>query len=381
MMRFAITITLVSACGFRPAPAVIGDDDGGSGSDVMDAAVPDGNDALEANGRRKAITFVKPASNQNDFPAWIDLTDADIAGRALADGHDIYFTASDGTTRLDHELTSWNPTSHRLGAWVRIPTLDSANPTSIYVHYGDPGAAPPPNPKGVFKSSFVAVWHLDDELPATRIVDATTTSQGTPTLTAATTRVTGKLGSGLAFTDSNDMITFANPLSGTTPHTISVWVNQTANITHTAAIIAMGNSSGGQSRWLHGHFTNNSFAVGYYGPDINPSPAQVIDGANWTRLDWVYEGSNSKNHLFRNGVEIPGSPITTTGTINTPNNTTGYIGFAPEPSYGPNNGYEGTIDELRIATVARSTNWIATEYANQNSPSTFYGVGAEEMEP
>ncbi|HEX7702539.1 MAG TPA: hypothetical protein VF403_17490, partial [Kofleriaceae bacterium] len=84
MMRFAITVALVSACGFRPAPAVTGDDDGGSGSDVIDAAVPDGNDALEANGRRKAITFVKPASNQNDFPAWIDLTDADIAGRALA---------------------------------------------------------------------------------------------------------------------------------------------------------------------------------------------------------------------------------------------------------------------------------------------------------
>lgn len=143
---------------------------------------------------------------------------------------------------------------------------------------------------------------------------------------------------------------------------------------------ALGNAAGGQSRWLHGHYTNNSFAVGYYGPDINPDPAQVIDGANWTRLDWVYEGSNSRNRLFRNGIEITNSPITTAGMIDTPSNTMGYIGFAPEPSYGQNNGYEGTIDELRIATVPRSSDWIVTEYANQSSPAMFYSVGAEELE-
>ena len=135
-MRFAITtLVLAGACGFKPAPAAGGDDasgsGGGSGSDVIDAPGPDGTDALAANGRRKAITFVKPASNQNDFPAWIDLTDVDIAARALADGHDIYFTAADGTTRLDHELASWSPTTHRLNAWVRIPTLGSANATVI----------------------------------------------------------------------------------------------------------------------------------------------------------------------------------------------------------------------------------------------------------
>jgi len=161
-----------------------------------------------------------------------------------------------------------------------------------------------------------------------------------------------------------------------------VWVNQAANVNHTAAIVAMGTAGGGLSRWLHGHFDNNSFAVGFYGPDIDPNPPQVIDGAGWTRLDWVFEGSNRVNHLYRNGVEIAGSPITvaTTPTINT-TGTSGYIGFAPQPSYGPNNGYQGTIDELRIATVARSSSWIATEFANQSMPAMFYAVGAEELEP
>ncbi|HEX6836430.1 MAG TPA: hypothetical protein VF334_07635, partial [Polyangia bacterium] len=61
--------------------------------------------------------------------------------------------------------------------------------------------------------------------------------------------------------------------------------------------------------------------------------------------------------------------------------TTGVIGHAPEPAYGTNMGLQGTIDELRIATVARTPGWIATEYANQSSPSTFYAVGAEETAP
>lgn len=54
------------------------------------------------------------------------------------------------------------------------------------------------------------------------------------------------------------------------------------------------------------------------------------------------------------------------------------VGDAPEPEYGAKNGYEGTIDELRIATVARTSGWIATEYANQSSPATFYTVGPEQ---
>jgi Concanavalin A-like lectin/glucanases superfamily len=36
----------------------------------------------------------------------------------------------------------------------------------------------------------------------------------------------------------------------------------------------------------------------------------------------------------------------------------------------------GTIDEVRVSSYARSADWIVTEYNNQNSPSTFYTVGS-----
>jgi hypothetical protein len=36
----------------------------------------------------------------------------------------------------------------------------------------------------------------------------------------------------------------------------------------------------------------------------------------------------------------------------------------------------GALDEVRISNIARSADWIKTEYNNQKSPSTFYAYGA-----
>ncbi|MEA3488318.1 MAG: hypothetical protein U9R10_03585, partial [Euryarchaeota archaeon] len=36
------------------------------------------------------------------------------------------------------------------------------------------------------------------------------------------------------------------------------------------------------------------------------------------------------------------------------------------------------IDEVRISDTARNADWIQTSYNNQNNPSSFYDVGAEE---
>ncbi len=37
----------------------------------------------------------------------------------------------------------------------------------------------------------------------------------------------------------------------------------------------------------------------------------------------------------------------------------------------------GAIDEVRVSNVARSSDWIATEYANQSAPSTFFTLSPE----
>jgi hypothetical protein len=43
--------------------------------------------------------------------------------------------------------------------------------------------------------------------------------------------------------------------------------------------------------------------------------------------------------------------------------------------------FDGIIDEVQLSNKARSTSWIKTEFNNENSPSTFYSVGAEQAWP
>ena len=41
--------------------------------------------------------------------------------------------------------------------------------------------------------------------------------------------------------------------------------------------------------------------------------------------------------------------------------------------------FSGTIDEVRLSNVARSANWITTEYNNQKPGSTFVSLGGEAL--
>ena len=49
--------------------------------------------------------------------------------------------------------------------------------------------------------------------------------------------------------------------------------------------------------------------------------------------------------------------------------------------YNAARNFDGVIDEARVSNIARSADWISTEYNNQNNPGTFYSVGDEEIRP
>ena len=97
---------------------------------------------------RKEIT-IDPANGGTDltnFPVLLAITDADLAGEALANGDDILFTGDDGATKLDHEIESY--AAGDLVAWVRVPNLSSSTHTVVYLYYGNPGAPNQENSSG-----------------------------------------------------------------------------------------------------------------------------------------------------------------------------------------------------------------------------------------
>jgi hypothetical protein len=74
--------------------------------------------------------------------------------------------------------------------------------------------------------------------------------------------------------------------------------------------------------------------------------------------------------MYMNGASTTTAPAL---TINT-NTTTLTLGDIADGNFGLN----GTLDEVRISNIARSANWITTEYNNQSAPSSFYALGAQQ---
>ncbi len=85
-----------------------------------------------------------------DHALLVQTVDADLAAGAAATGDDLVFTGSDGVTRLDHHVESWDPATGSLTAWVRIPLLSGSTDTSLFLYYGNPTAADQQDPVGVF---------------------------------------------------------------------------------------------------------------------------------------------------------------------------------------------------------------------------------------
>ena len=350
---------------------------------VNDAATdgPPGGDAA-GTPLRKRITIAPAAvmSALTEFPVWIVRDgDGDLMARASGSGSDIHFTGAGGAP-IPYQIQRWTKSAGRLEAWVKVDLSDNQD-TVIELRYGDPRGAGTPSPQEVFSNGFVAVWHLDDPIaaPDAAIADATGQYPGTGGGLAASDQVTARLGGGVDFDGTSKRINFRLPLTGNSEHTISAWVNQrTASGYDT--IVTMGNPTGNQSRWLHARY-NAGVSAGFFGNDWpDPGTLPNIDNTGWVLLHWTYK-SNRQSRMYRNGVEV-GSH-----TFNSNVNTQGADGnLAYAPAQWGVNGTDpcwlnGTLDEVRIATIDRSPEWIAAEHANQSSPQTFYTVGAEEPAP
>ncbi len=95
----------------------------------------------------------------------------------------------------------------------------------------------------------------------------------------------------------------------------------------------------------------------------------------WHHIVGTYDGTTMT--LYQDGAVV--TTLAKTGSI-APSSAEPqvYIGQGDLPENVAWSGqYVGDLDELRISTVARSANWILTEYRNQSAPASFYAVGGE----
>jgi len=322
---------------------------------------------------RKNITidYTKVISDVNNFPVLIDLYDPDLQNEAQASGNDMLFTDSSGYI-LDHEIEQYrrvyNSTHAHLIAWVKT-NLSSTQDTIISMYYGNPTVSSQESLEGVWDNNYVGIWHLAED-PTEVIYDSSSfgndgTSVGSMT---SNDQVRGVIDGCLVFDGIDDYIDTGNDssLDITGDITIQFWV-KAENYANDPDMLTKGSYTQAYSSFIYDANDDNSDGVIYFKlNDHNLISTSTLNTGTWYSVAGTREGNTMR--IYINGLEDATDTYSTSiETIIEPLT----IALSPD-------NLNGTMDEVRLSNVARSSDWIATEYNNQIDSTSFYTIGSKD---
>jgi hypothetical protein len=321
---------------------------------------------------------VSGTSDLTDFPVLISLTNTSLKTTGNcgyvqnSNGYDIIFSDVTQTTRLDHEIEKYDSAAGELVAWVRVPTLKYNEDTTIYIHYGHGSVCgATENPTAVWDSNYVGVWHLDDTSGDTQ--DSTSENTDGAVSGTVTRGATGQIGDAFNFY-TNGEVDWGDPSHldfGTGAMTLSLWVNMDNHRGVWEQIILKGKSSWQPGYQIEVNDSSNIFYFAISDGSISEwgrSASISFSLDTWTHVVGVVDRSSNLLRAYKNGVQVDTTSISGMGSINVSDELT--LG---RDTWG---WPDARIDEVRLSDVARSADWIQTEYNNQSNPSSFYSVGS-----
>lgn len=327
------------------------------------------------------IDYTKvPNTDQEDFPVLVSISNEEnqVFKKAMANGSDIYFADENSTTEYSCEVEAYSNElgSRKLIAWVKLPVISSSVDTEFYIYYGNHSRKRRSSPEDVWDSNFAGVWHLSDETSSTTL-DSTGNDNDMGKIAANEPIETdGKMLKAQQFDKSNDRIyrTSTDSLNLTTAFTLSAWVYPVLDATSESEWIIVKNSSASANA-QYGFLIAGTTTVGnitvYIDGNIKSIGTSNVARNAWCQLVITWNGTTLYSYV--NGAYLGTSSHSTSLAIN---GSFINIGGRSNAINGSTSAYvlNGSIDEARISNIARSADWIATEYNNQNDPDSFYSI-------
>jgi hypothetical protein len=313
----------------------------------------------------KDITINTSATGYNiaggvvNFPYLVRLSVKSFTfSEAKRNGEDIRFANAAGT-HLPYQIELWDSAGASAAVWVCVDQILGNNAAQyIRMHWGRPAAADSSSGANVFNNGFTGVWHLGEagNDNAGNYRDATANANHcTGTGMLPTSQVSGVIGKGVSLDGGSEYLVSSKTsgITGNAVRTISFWVNMPD--TRQSGIVVLGtNVNSGQ----YGAFVRNGawFLWGFGGGnDWVPGGTPAVG----TNLFVAIVNNGTMSHWYVNGVEVGTGFTHTYATTNTP------VTLGLENDMGTLSYYCGTLDEVEITNVARSTDWLTLAYRNQ----------------
>ncbi|MFX0144343.1 MAG: DUF2341 domain-containing protein, partial [Candidatus Hodarchaeota archaeon] len=323
-------------------------------------------------------TKVSGTSNLIDFPILISIFDSDLHDNVQPDGDDIAF--NNGTSWLYHEIEffnqNYNSTHAQLIAWVRIPLLSPSTDIIIRMYYGNSTMKSQENVHGVWDSNYIGVWHLSETIGP---VFDSTFNRYNGIVTGASSTSSSMIDGGYEFvraeTDYIEMPNTGNELQ-LTEFTVEVWMKTPDSSVPDDYYIVTQSLYYDTEAWAinicddTGHSNEGRFTMKISGDQQIVYSNSEITGNEWHHLVGVRDSSQlliyTDGSLANSQIDSkPGQFIQSSKNIS--------IGSAITVD---SEDFNGIIDEVRISKVARSNDWIATEFENQQDPNSFYSISS-----
>ena len=328
-----------------------------------------------------------------NFPVLIRLDSSNFNTgftQAQASGADIRFTKANNTTRLSHQIERWDAAAKKAEVWVRLDTIRGNAIDSVRMHWGNATAPNLSSGPTVFDTvtGFQAVWHMNAASGAES--DATPNGFGASATNGPGTGA-GAIGPARTFNGTSQFFVAPGTASGklnfsqADSYTLSSWINPASIVTTTNnghKIIDKG---------------DNQYVLATYGPDETsryweitirgnnawnqcqadgsfPGSTAILASSSvnaWNYLVGTYAGgavgAAATQRLFYNGVLVNECPITNDSPDGRNENHNVHIGVqsGTAPSGNFTRYWNGLLDEVRLASRARSADWVKLEYANQ----------------
>lgn len=316
-------------------------------------------------------------TNCVNFPMLVRLTSSTFDfNQARDSGQDIRFSKSNGV-RMPYQIERWNKASSLAEIWVRVDTVYGNNSSQyIKMYWGKSGVSSKSNGANVFDTTngFQAIWHMDENTG--NINDATVNSYNA-SRSGNAAQTSGDVGYGQIFDGTDDLFTATNltkVLFGTV-FTASAWIYIPNSVTSAGALWSQ---SDGDATWeaqetqfMLGANTMGGAQQGRYpqlvGYNRNwVNPTNPLSTNAWNYVTFIYRQSDNTRQIFINGASETITNASYGG--GTDQGTTFIIG--DHISTDVNNDFNGSMDELRLENVVRSSDWVKLCYETQKSSPT-----------
>jgi biopolymer transport protein ExbB len=286
---------------------------------------------------RRAITIntadsgagVKEAQANVPVLVRLHMGNFDFLG-ANPDGSDLRFVAGDDKTPLNFHIEKFDSTAEQALIWVQVPKLEGGNDKQqIWLYSGNESAPAAGDGKAVYDPSFMLVQHYAEASGAPQ----DSTASAIPTAAFNGTRTpAGAIGAGVKFDGAQGLDIPATPnlaFGAATGMTLSLWINpevagQTAELLEAGKTVVLALEGG--------KLVARAGGKAVVGPDVPARSWSLVAVTLGPKLALYLNGAG----VGEAAAAVPDAPL--------------------EIRLGQ--GFKGEADELVLANVVRSADWL-----------------------